>query len=145
MRWSRRGYFGLLGCAIVTALAGGRKAFAAGVPAADKFSSLFGDLKPEQSADIEIDLPVFAEAGARVPISVRTTLPNVDTISLLVEKNPQPLAASFRIAPPAAAAIQTQLRIATSCDVIALVKTRDPEGYFYASADVVIRSADSCP
>jgi hypothetical protein len=35
--------------------------------------------------------------------------------------------------------------LSRTSDVIALVKTRDPEKYFFARADVLITSQDACP
>ena len=128
-------------------LAGSRRLLAAPelTRGAGKLADVLGGIKPEESADIDIDLPLFAEAGERVPILVTTKIANLDTISLLVERNAQPWAASFRIAPPAAPRIQTQLRISRTSDVVVLVKTRDPEKYFFARADVLITSQDGCP
>ncbi|NIQ97796.1 MAG: thiosulfate oxidation carrier protein SoxY, partial [Desulfuromonadales bacterium] len=41
----------------------------------------------------------IAENGAVVPISVETSLTGVQSVSILVAKNPRPLAVSFEIPP----------------------------------------------
>ena len=43
------------------------------------------------TTDITITAPELAEDGAVVPVSISTTIPGVEKISLLVDKNPYPL------------------------------------------------------
>ena len=58
---------------------------------------LFDSTQLIESDKIELKIPEIAENGAVVPVSVSAELPNVETISIVAEKNPQPLAASFTI------------------------------------------------
>ena len=101
-------------------------------------------IRPERTDDITLDVPVFAEAGDRVPVSLTTQLKDVDAISFLVERGVQPWAATFRIEPPAVPMIRTQLRLEKSSEIIALVRTRNPTKYFYTSIDVIVTNADGC-
>ncbi len=45
------------------------------------------------SLDVVVKAPDIAENGAVVPVEVATTLPNVESIAILAEKNPTPLIA----------------------------------------------------
>jgi sulfur-oxidizing protein SoxY len=47
------------------------------------------------SKDIVIDAPQIAENGAVVPIEVTSNIPGTKSITVVIEKNPFPLAAKF--------------------------------------------------
>lgn len=74
------------------------------------------------SKDVVINAPDIAENGAVVPLSVSSTLPNVQQIAILVEKNPTLLSASFTIPAGTEAAISTRVKMAQTSNVHALVK-----------------------
>ncbi len=82
------------------------------------------------SKDITITAPAIAENGAVVPVGVSTTIPNVQEIYILVDKNPQPLSASFMIPAGTEANVQTRLKLGQSSDVIAVVKA---DGKIYSA------------
>jgi sulfur-oxidizing protein SoxY len=50
---------------------------------------------PADSSAIVIDAPQIAENGGVVPIEVTSNIPGTTSISVLIEKNPFPLAAKF--------------------------------------------------
>jgi sulfur-oxidizing protein SoxY len=85
--------------------------------------SLFGGGSLTASGDISIKAPPIAENGAVVNIAVSTTLKNVDSISILVEKNAQPLTSSFNLAPVTEPFIKTRVKVAKTSSVIAVVKS----------------------
>jgi sulfur-oxidizing protein SoxY len=74
---------------------------------------------------IDIKLPKIAEKGAAVPITVSSSLDNIHTISLWVEKNPIPLVAIFRLSSQLEAFVSARLTMAETSDVVVLVETRD--------------------
>lgn len=82
------------------------------------------------SKDITITAPEIAENGAVVPVGVSTTIPNVQEIYILVDKNPQPLSASFLIPAGTEASVQTRLKLGQSSNVIAVVKA---DGNLYSA------------
>ena len=51
-----------------------------------------------ESREIVFNAPEIAENGAQVVVEVISNLPGNQTISIFVEKNPMPLAASFAFA-----------------------------------------------
>jgi sulfur-oxidizing protein SoxY len=71
---------------------------------------------------ITIKAPDIAENGAVVPITVSTTLADVDSISIVVEKNAAPLAATFQLAPGTEAYASTRIKMGKTSSVIAVVK-----------------------
>ena len=85
--------------------------------------SLMGSSALTASGDISIKAPPIAENGAVVNIAVSTKLKNVDSISILVEKNATPLTSSFNLAPVTEAFIKTRVKVAKTSSVIAVVKS----------------------
>ena len=74
------------------------------------------------SINLLINAPEIAENGAVVPISVTTSLPNVQQIAILVEKNPNALSANFTIPPGTEAYVSTRVKMAQTSNVHALAK-----------------------
>ena len=74
---------------------------------------------------ITLKVPEIAENGAVVPVSIKTTLQNVESISIVVEKNPRPMVATFEILPGTLADISSRIKMAETSDVTAVVKTSD--------------------
>jgi sulfur-oxidizing protein SoxY len=71
---------------------------------------------------VKLKAPQIAENGAVVPVTVSTDLPDVSNISVLVEKNPNPLCASFKIDPALQPEISVRIRMGETSNVIALVE-----------------------
>ena len=75
---------------------------------------LIGATAAETSADIVLKTPEIAENGAAVPIEVISNIPGTTRLSVLVDKNPFPLALQFNFAPPAAPRFQARLKMGES-------------------------------
>ena len=58
---------------------------------------LYGSTALTKDDKITLKVPEIAENGAVVPVTVKTKMTNVTNISILADKNPQPLAASFTL------------------------------------------------
>lgn len=71
---------------------------------------------------ITFDAPDIAENGAVVPIAVASQVPGTESIALLVEKNPNVLAALFTLPEGTLADLQTRVKMAETSNVFALVK-----------------------
>ena len=97
---------------------------------------LFGDLPMEESTAIKFKVPDIAENGAVVPVSVSTDIDGVQSITIMVDENPNPMSASFNIAPDAVADISTRVKMGKSSKVRALVRT--PDKVYVASQEVKV-------
>ncbi len=73
------------------------------------------------SSDINIKAPDIAENGAVVPITVSTPMA-AEAITVIVEKNPQPLAANFVMGGGATGYISTRVKMGKTSKLIAVVK-----------------------
>jgi len=83
--------------------------------------ALLGAL-PVASDQVVLQAPGIAADGALVPVTVKTSLTNVESISLFVEANPNPLVAEFIIPVGTEASVSTRIRIYTSSTITAVVK-----------------------
>ena len=100
-----------------------------------------GAQNPASSDAIQIMAPEIAENGAVVPIGVESRLPGTQSITLLVEKNPQPLTASFDIPAGTEPSIATRVKMGESSDVYALVKA---DGKFYMAKKEIKITLGGC-
>ena len=83
----------------------------------------FGGSGSAQTKDVVFfSTPDIAENGAVVPIGVESKLPKTEQIAILVEKNPNILAASFDIPAGTEPVITTRVKMGQSSNVYALVK-----------------------
>jgi sulfur-oxidizing protein SoxY len=107
----------------------------------DTVLSALGAGKPTDSTEITITAPEIAENGAVVPVTVVSNLPNTQEIAILVEKNPNMLAAKFSFAEGAVADVQTRIKMGQSSDVLAVVKA---DGKFYVAKKEVKVTLGGC-
>lgn len=109
--------------------------------AADAVAKLYGASDAAPSGEIQIKAPDIAENGAVVPVSVRTTLKNVESIAIIVEKNPSPLAASFTLSPGAQGYVSTRIKMGKTSNVLAVVKA---DGKLYSASKEVKVTIGGC-
>ena len=102
---------------------------------ADVMKSL-GATDATESRDIVITAPDIAENGAVVPIAVTSKLPNTQQISIVAEKNPFPLAATFDVSGGGEGYVSTRIKMGQTSDVWAIVKAGGK--YFSARKEVKI-------
>lgn len=74
------------------------------------------------SDSVTFDAPDIAENGAVVPIGVTSTAPGTESIALLIEHNPNVLAAIFTLPAGTLPQIYTRVKMAQTSNVYALVK-----------------------
>jgi sulfur-oxidizing protein SoxY len=81
--------------------------------------------------------PAIAENGAVVPVNVTSKIPNTQAIVIIIEKNPNKLAAHFRFPEATEPAVSTRVKISESSNVHALVKTREGK-WFMATREIKV-------
>ena len=116
------------------------KAFSSSA-AGEAMVDLFGTDQTIPSDQIKLKLPVIAENGAVVPVTISTSLENVESISIVVEKNPRPLAATFEILPGTAPEISSRIKMGQTSDVMAVIKT---DSGIYSTAKEVKVTIGGC-
>lgn len=93
------------------------------------------------SKDITIMAPDIAENGAVVPIAVTSKIPNTQSISILAENNPFPLAASFDISGGTEAYVSTRVKMGKTSNVRAIIKA---DGKFYTASKEIKVTVGGC-
>ena len=80
--------------------------------------------------------PEIAENGAVVPVSVTSNIPKTESISILIDKNPNTLAATFTIPPGTDANVSTRVKMGETSQVHALIKADGK--YFVATREIKV-------
>jgi sulfur-oxidizing protein SoxY len=111
------------------------KAFASSA-ASEAMTELFGTDQTTPSSAISLSAPEIAENGAVVPITVETTLDKVQSVSIVVDKNPRPLAISFEIPEGTLPNVACRIKMGQTSPVTAVVKT--DSGLFSATKEVKV-------
>ena len=81
--------------------------------------------------------PEIAENGAVVPVSVTSRIGDTVAIALIIEKNPNKLAANFQFPDGTAPTLTTRVKIGESSNVYALIRTKDAR-FFLATREIKV-------
>lgn len=76
-----------------------------------------------ESDKIDLNIPEIAENGALVPVTVTSSLKDIQSIALVVEQNPVPLAIKVELMPELEPFLSARLKMANTSFVFALVET----------------------
>ncbi len=85
-------------------------------------SAALGSSSTSESGKIKLKAPDIAENGAVVPITVTSGISGTESISVLVAKNNQPLAANFKLGGDTEGYVSTRIKMGKTSDVVAVVK-----------------------
>jgi len=102
--------------------------------------AITGGVQPE-AGDITIKAPEIAENGAAVPVTVTTKIANIESLSILVPKNPTPLVASFMFTDDTDSYTSVRIKMGQTSDVVALYKA---DGKFYTAKKEVKVTIGGC-
>ena len=101
-----------------------------------------GGSTPAQSKDITFfQTPDIAENGAVVPIGITSNIPKTESIAILVEKNPNMLAAVFDVPAGTEPSLSTRIKMGQSSNVYALVKA---DGKYYVASKEIKVTLGGC-
>jgi len=108
--------------------------------AADALKSL-GVANAQPSKEIVLTAPDIAENGAQVPVTITSRIPNTQSISIIVDKNPFPLNSSYDFANGAESYVSTKLKMGQTSNVIAVVKA---DGKFFTATREIKVTIGGC-
>ncbi|SFC40372.1 thiosulfate-binding protein SoxY [Polaromonas sp. OV174] len=103
---------------------------------ADVAKALGATSAPVESKDLVLQAPEIAENGNVVRLGAQSSLANTSLIALVVEKNPNALAALFDVPAGTDANVATNIKMGQSSNVYALAKVGDK--FFYAVKEVKV-------
>jgi sulfur-oxidizing protein SoxY len=108
----------------------------------DQTLKALGAGTPVHSKDITFfSTPEIAENGAVVPIGVTSAIPSTDAIAILIEKNPNMLAALFEIPAGTDPSLSTRVKMAQTSNVYALVRA---DGKYYVASKEIKVTLGGC-
>jgi sulfur-oxidizing protein SoxY len=146
---ARRHFFSVLAGLAALLLASPRaaRAQAAADAVSEQVRKLTGG-KPVTAGRVTIDTPRLADNGHSVPFKVSVDSPmtatdHVRSITLLSDRNPRPLMATFRLGPKSGrAVVATRLRLNGSQRVLAVAQLSD--GSFWSGSAEVEVTESAC-
>jgi sulfur-oxidizing protein SoxY len=106
----------------------------------DAALSAVGGAGAATSADIAVKAPDIAENGAVVPVEISTTLPNVESIAILGEKNSNPLLAIYEVK-DFDGQLSTRIKMGQTANVRVVIKAG---GKIYTAAKEVKVTVGGC-
>ena len=98
--------------------------------------AVLGVGEPIVDQRVVIQAPDTAENGAYVGIGIESSIPNIDAVAFLVEKNPGVLAGYFEIKKSKKLKLGTKIKMAETSDLVAVVKAGD--NYFMNTKNVKV-------
>jgi sulfur-oxidizing protein SoxY len=108
----------------------------------DETVKALGGATPVPNAGVTFfQTPDIAENGAVVPVGVTSTIPKTESIAILIEKNPNMVAAVFDIPPGTDPSLSTRVKMAQTSNIYALVKA---DGKFYVATKEVKVTLGGC-
>jgi sulfur-oxidizing protein SoxY len=91
----------------------------------DESLKALGHARPVASPQIQLGAPDIAENGAQVPLDLSTALPGVKRLMLLIEKNPNILAAVFDLSEGIEPSLSTRVKMSESSNVYGVAVLAD--------------------
>jgi len=89
-----------------------------------------GGSAPVESKEVTLTAPDIAENGAVVPVAVASSAAGVRRMLVLVEKNPNVLAATFDVSDAVDASFGTRVKMGQSSNVYAVAMTAEGKALF---------------
>lgn len=138
----RRRFVSVLTTLVAAPLFRGRSARAASDPLAPLIDKITGGAQLRDGR-VKLEIPRLADNGHSVPLKVSVESPmtaaeHVRSITLLSERNPRPLMATFHLGPKAGrAVVMTRVRLNGTQRVLALAQLSDGS-YWSGSAEVEV-------
>jgi sulfur-oxidizing protein SoxY len=93
------------------------------------------------SGDIKLKAPDIAENGAVVPVTVSSSMSNIEAIAIIASANATPLTSSYTLSSACEPFVSTRIKMGKTAEVIAVVKA---DGKLYSSSKEVKVTIGGC-
>ena len=107
----------------------------------DEVLKMMGATDAAESDMIKIKAPDIAENGAVVPITVSSTLENVESISILAPSNPFPMTSTYELSAMSEPYVSTRIKLGKTTNIVAVVKS---DGKLYSATKEVKVTIGGC-
>ncbi len=134
-------FFGALAGLLPTAAqARVAEAFEAKTPQ-EALATLFQETQAEPSEALILIAPDIAENGTAVPLTIRSTLDNIDYVAVLATGNPLPLVASYKLTKHSSPPLSLRIKLGKTQDVVVVARA---DGKLYSSTRHIQVSVGGC-
>ncbi len=96
--------------------------------------SLMGGDAVVDSPLVTLSGPELVGSGFVVPVSMQSAIPHTDFMLIVVQKNPIPVTAAFRIPPGTDAAISTRIKMGETSTIYGIARA---EGRYYVGSTMI--------
>ncbi len=107
----------------------------------DVLLNLFQQNKTTKTKRIKLKIPGIAQDGAVVPLTITSTLRQIDRIVIFVAQNPRPLIADFELSPNMEVFVRTRIRMADTGHVTVIARAN---GKLYSTQKQVSVAIGGC-
>jgi sulfur-oxidizing protein SoxY len=104
-------------------------------------SEIYGSSSHTASDAIKLKAPDIAENGAVVPVTVSSSMDNVDMISIMASGNNVPLTSTYMLSSVSEPFVSTRIKMAKTSDVLAVIKA---DGKLYSASKEVKVTIGGC-
>ncbi|MEC8477606.1 MAG: thiosulfate oxidation carrier protein SoxY, partial [SAR324 cluster bacterium] len=87
--------------------------------------AIYGSTPNESTDQIKIEAPDVAENGLSVPVSVSSSIKQVENLSIFIENNPLPLIANYHLKDGMIPEFSLRVKVAKSSNIHVMVQTAD--------------------
>ena len=85
--------------------------------------AIYGSTPTESTDQIKIEAPDVAENGLSVPVSVSSSIKQVENMSIFIENNPLPLIANYHLKEGMIPEFSLRVKVAKSSNIHVMVQT----------------------
>ena len=104
-------------------------------------SAAMGSDQHSPSDAIKLKAPDIAENGAVEPVTVSSSMGNIDSISIIASANAQPLTSTYQLSADCEPFVSTRIKMGKTANVIAVVKA---DGKLYSATKEVKVTIGGC-
>ena len=104
-------------------------------------SASLGSAQHSASDAVKLKAPDIAENGAVVPVTVSSTMGNVEAISIIASANPSPLTSTYVLTSASVPFVSTRIKLGKTSNVMAIVKA---DGKLYSASKEVKVTIGGC-
>lgn len=107
----------------------------------ESMKTLLGAVKFEETNQIKLRTPDIAENGSVVPVTVKTKITGVESISIFALENARPLAISADMSATARPVLATRIKLGKTSKVVAVVRAN---GKLYGATKTIKVTLGGC-
>lgn len=107
----------------------------------EALAALFQEAQPEESEALTLIAPDIAENGTAVPLTIRSTLDDIDHVAVFATGNPWALVASYKLTALTAPPLSLRVKLGKTQDVVVVARAN---GKLYSSTRHIQVSVGGC-